>query len=205
MSTTATLATLMATTLLMPVAKNETKNGKTTRVEVGTVEVFSPSLLAFGIQSEPTGLNEATGELTYASQQDQWAYNAIVAGVKANARNRLVAGSTALRPGAKLPTTLEELVTPAENTSTVLADRRALFDMFKNFLSTQGKSEAVNRLLVGFIEKPDLLALQPEDKRAKIKPYFEDFGNSVAERLNDWQGEYLMNVIEQCDAAEVEF
>lgn len=189
----------------MPVSKNVTKNGKVERENVGVVALFAPALSDFGLSVEPTGQDATTGELTYATAQDQFLYNSLLAAVKANGRNRLVSGSTTLRPGAKLPTTLEELVTPSENTSTVLADRRALFDYFKGYLAAMDKPDNIKRLLTGFLEKPELLALQPEDKRQKIKPYFEQFGSEVEERLNEWQADYLINVIAQCDAEEVDF
>lgn len=195
----------LSVAITMAVSKNVEKNGKVQRENVGSVELYSPTLAAFGIQVEPTGADKETGELTYASLHDQWLYGAILAAVKSNARNRLAPGSVACKAGAKLPTTLEELVTPSENTSTVLADRRGLFDFFKGFLATMDKPDNIKRLLTSFLEKPELLGVQPEDKRAKIKPYFIEFGTSVEERLNEWQSDYLMSVIAQCDAEEIQW
>lgn len=190
--------------LSMEVSKNVKKGDVTERELVGTVTLYSPTLKDIGIEAEHTGRKD-DGALVYADQTQQWVYNAILAAVKANARNRLQSGSTALRAGAKLPENLLELVTPSENTSTVLADRRALFDYFKGHLAGIDKPENVKKLLLTFLEKPEMLALQPEAKRAQIKPYFEAFGEAVFERLNEWQVNYLQGVLEQCDATEVEF
>ena len=175
------------------------------RVPVGVVEVFCPDLKAFGLNVEPTGQDEKTGELTYGDTAIQWLYNAVVQATKANARNKLQSGSTELKPNNKLASTLEELTTPSETGAVVLAERRTLIQLFKGYLSNLERPENVKALLLAFMEKPDTLALQPADKRAKIKAYFEEFGASVEAQLSDWQGDYVLNVIEQCDAADVEF
>lgn len=195
----------LAAAIQMAVSKNVDKGGKTVRENVGSIELYSPTLAAFGINVEPTGADKDTGELTYANLDHQWLYSAILAAVKSNARNKLAPGSTSVKAGTKLPTTLEELVTPSENTSTVLADRRALFDYFKGFLATLEKPENVKRLLISFLEKPELLGVQPADKRAQIKPYFEQFGQTIEARLNEWQFDYLLSVVAQCDAEEIQW
>jgi hypothetical protein len=175
------------------------------REHVGFVTMFSPSLRDFGIEVDPVSQDEKTGELTYADIKVQWLYNSVLAAVKANARNKLQTGSISLKPNNKFAETLEELVTPSENASTVLADRRALLDMFKGYLATLDKPDNVKRLLLSFLEKPDTLALQPTEQRAKIQTYFEEFGGAVEDKLTEWQGEYLVNVIAQCTADAIEF
>lgn len=193
----------MTTTNIIKMEVSKTVDSK--RVPVGVVEVFCPDLKAFGLNVEPTGQDEKTGELTYGETAIQWLYNAVVQATKANARNKLQSGSTELKPNNKLASTLEELTTPSETGAVVLAERRTLIQLFKGYLSNLERPENVKALLLAFMEKPDTLALQPADKRAKIKAYFEEFGASVEAQLSDWQGDYVLNVIEQCDAADVEF
>lgn len=190
--------------LTMEVSKNIQKGGQTVREVVGSVSTFLPGLKDFGIDVEPVSVNEE-GVPSYAELTHNWLQTAITQLTKANARNRLKSGTTELKPGAKLPESLLELVTPSENNSTVLAERRGLFDFFKAYLATQDKSDTVKRLLSTFLEKPEMLAIQPEEQRAKIKPYFEAFGAEYDERFTEWQGNYLLGVIEQCDAEPVDF
>lgn len=190
--------------LTMDVTKTVKKGTGNVREPVGQVVLYAPALADFGLQAEPTA-QAATGELTYADPKVQWLYQALLAAVKANARNKLQTGSTALKPNTKLPVTLEELITPAESNSTVLAERRAIFDMFKGYLADLAKPDNVKKLLLTFLEKPDTLGLQPAEQRAKIKVYFEEFGSKVEESLTEWQADYLLNTIAQCDAEEVAF
>ena len=199
------MSVIARNTITIAVTKNVTKGSTTVREPVGSVEVYAPTLAEFGLAVEPVSQNAETGELTYAAQTDQFLYNAVLAQVKANARNKMQAGSTSLKPNNKFASTLEELITPAESTGAVLAERRALFEMFKDYLATLAKPENVKKLLLTFLEKPETLALQPEEQRAKIKVYFEEFGGSVEEKLTQWQGDYLVNTIAQCDAEAVDF
>ena len=180
----------------------EKAGGAKVREKVGEVSVYSPTLSDFGLAVEPVSQDAATGELTYAEPASQWLYNALL---KANARNKMQTGSTDLKANNKFASTLEELITPAETGSVVLAERRGLIDMFKGYLGELAKPENVKKLLLNFLEKPDTLALQPAEQRAKIKAYFDTFGGQVEDKLTAWQGDYLLNVIAQCEAEEVEF
>lgn len=190
---------------MIKMAVSKTVNGK--REEVGVQELFAPTLaeiIAAVTNAEPTGQDEKTGELVYEGRVESFLYSALIAQVKANARNKFMPGSTDLRPNAKLPETLEELVAPTvSNKGQALAERRALMDMFKEYAAGLAKPDAIKAALVMLFDKPDNLVLQDADKRAKIKPYFEEFGNSVAERLTDWQANYIEAVLNQCDAEEV--
>ncbi len=190
--------------LTMEVSKNVQKGGQTVRENVGSVATYLPTLKDFGLDVEHTAIND-DGTLVYAELPHQWLFNAVAQQVKANARNKLKSGTTELKPGAKLPENLLELVTPSETNSTVLAERRGLIDYFKAHLATLSKPDNVKRLLMSFLEKPEILALQPEEQRGKIKPYFEDFGGAYEDRFTEWQTSYLMGVIEQCDAEAVDF
>ncbi len=199
------MSTIARNTITIAVTKNVTKGSTTVREPVGSVEVYAPTLAEFGLAVEPVSQNEETGELTYAAHADQFLYNAVLAQVKANARNKMQSGSISLKPNNKFAENLQELITPSESTSTVLAERRALFELFKDYLSNLARPENVKRLLLTFLEKPETLALQPAEQRAKIKVYFDEFGGSVEEKLTQWQGDYLINTIAQCDAEEVDF
>lgn len=189
-------------TIKMAVSK--TVEGK--REEIGVIDLYAPDLKEFGLAYEPKETDEKTGELVYEDLTASFLYSAILAATKANARNKLKNGTVELRPGASLPTTLVELVTPSEgNRGQSLVERRTLIGMFKEWAAALEKPQALKDALVILFDKPENLALQDADKRTKIKPYFEDFGNAVAERLTDWQVNYIQNVLSQCDAEEIQW
>lgn len=176
------------------------------RKKLDELNVYCPSLAELGIQAEPTGTDEATGELVYASNVHKFVYGAIVQAVKTATRNKLQPQSADLRVGAKIAENLEELTTPAEgNKGTALVERRQLFDLFKQWLASAGKSETVIRVLLAFFEKPEMLLTQAPDKQAKIVALFTEFGEAASERLTDWQVSYLAQAIEIGSGAELDF
>lgn len=184
----------------------EDANGKNTRQKVGEMAIYCPVLSEFGIAVEPVDFNKETGEANYASNEHQFLYGAILQAVKTQTRNKFQPGTTDLRIGAKIAENLAELVAPSvSNKGAALVEKRALIDMFKQFLIKSGKNEAVQRLLTGMLEKTDNLLLQDEEKRGKIKGYFVDFGNEVGATLSDWQIQYLGAAVEACDQQELDF
>lgn len=198
----------MSHTIKMEVSKTVEVAGQAKRESIGFLELYAPTLEELGFEYKPASTDETTGELVYEDKVAAFLYNAVLAATKANARNKLdpKAPTLALRPGATLPANLEELVTPTvSNKGQALAERRALIESFKEWAHSLAKPDALKAALVMLFDKPDNLALQDADKRAKIKPYFEEFGNSVAERLTDWQANYISGVLDQCDAAELEW
>ena len=199
-------AVTVANLIKLPISKTvEQANGANKREQIGEIAVYCPSLAEFGIEAEPTGV-EADGALTYASDVHNFLYGAIVAAVKTATRNKFQPGSDQLRVGAKIAETLAELVAPSTgNKGAALVERRALMDMFKQWVASTGRNEAVQKMLAMMLDKTDNLLLQDTDKRGKIKQYFVDFGNATAERLTDWQANYLSNAISTCDGEELDF
>lgn len=191
----------------LPISKTvEQANGSNKREQIGAIDVYAPSLAEVGIAVEPTGQDKETGELTYESNLHNFLYSAILSAVKIAARNKFQPGTDQLRVGAKLAENLEELIAPAvSNKGAALVEKRALLEMFKQWVAGTGKNEAVQKMLAMMLERADNLLLQDADKRGKIKQYFVDFGNATAERLTDWQAAYLSAAINQCDGEELDF
>lgn len=179
-------------------------SGKGQREEVGAVELFAPTLQELGLAYEPKEQDKETNELVYEDRTAQFLYNAIVAAVKANARNKFLPGTVDLRPGATLPSNLEELVAPTvSNKGQALAELRTLKEMFKEFATGLAKPDAIKQALIQLFGSESNLSLMEASKRAKIKPYFEEFGNAVAERLTDWQVNYINGILEACDKEDL--
>lgn len=197
---------MTTTQIKFELSKTVSENGKNTRQKVGELAIYCPVLSEFGIAVEPVDFDKETGEANYASQEHQFLYSAILQSVKTAARNKFQPGTTDLRIGAKIAENLAELVAPSvSNKGAALVEKRALIEMFKAFLTKQGKNEAVQRLLTGMLERTDNLLLQDADKRGKIKGYFVDFGNEVGATLSDWQIAYLGGAVEACDQEEMDF
>lgn len=197
---------MTVTMIKLPISKTvEQANGANKREQIGEIEVYCPTLAEFGIAVEPVG-KEEDGSLKYESNEAQFLYGAIVAAVKTATRNKFVGGTDTLRVGAKIAESLAELVAPATNNKgQALVERRALMDMFKQWIASSGKNEAVQKMLAMMLDRTDNLLLQDTDKRGKIKQYFVDFGNATAERLTDWQANYLSAAIATCDGEEMDF
>jgi len=193
-------------TIKFAMSKTVSVDGKNKRQEMGNLDIYCPVLSEFGIAVEPKEFDKESGEAVYESNEAQFLYSAILQAVKTAARNKFQPGTTDLRLGAKIAENLNELTTPTvSNKGAALVERRALLDMFKQWLVKTGKNEAVQRLLVGMLDKQDNLLLQDSEKRGKIKGYFETFGNDVGETLSDWQVTFLQGAIEACDNESIDF
>ena len=192
----------MSTSIKFQLSK--TVNGK--REALGTMDIFCPTLKDFGVDIEPTAKDEATGELTYATDAANWLYSSIVQAVKAAARNKFMPQTDTLRPGASVAANLAELVAPATgNKGAALVERRQLLDSFRAWLASTGKNEAVQKLLTGMLDKTDNLLMQDAGKREKIKGYFTAFGEANVDSLTAWQINYLSSAVEACDQEQIDF
>ena len=178
------------------------------RVPMGSYAFYLPSLKDFGIEAQATSVvDPETGEvvgLTYESIPHQWLGKAIEAAAKSQSRNKLFPGTADLRPGAKMPENFLEVVTPTEGKggSVILAERHALFASWADYVKTLDKSDAVKRLLVLFVRTPDALLPQPEKIKQTTASYLVEFGTAQAEKLTEWQGNYLNGILEACAGEE---
>ena len=181
-------------------------DGKKKREKLDDLQVYCPTLKEFGIDVEPTSIDEKTGEAVYEGNAASWLYSAIVQAVKTAARNKFQPQTATLRVGAKIAENLEELVAPAvSNKGAALADRRALLDMFKQWLAAKGLAEAAVKLLYNMLDKPESVLMFDPAKQEKIQAQFIAFGEANNDRLTDWQAAYLSNAIETCSGQELDF
>lgn len=176
----------------MPVSK--TVNSK--RVAVGIVEVTTPLLadvLAVIATAEVKEIDKEDGLPVYSTEEANWVFSAVVAKVMATARNKMQAGSTALKEGLSIPTTWAEFV--AEGTrggGAALANMRDCKAAFAAYINTLGKSEATtNQLILWFSNKP-LLASQASVSKGKFLSYVEQF----AETLNEADADRFLRTLE---------
>lgn len=189
----------------MVVSKKEEVKGVVQYVEQGKIEVFYPLLSDLGFSVEPTKDDEE-GFPVYEDSKAQYAFDAVLAAVKAAARNKLKPGTATLKDGASIASTLEELLEGGgANRGDALAAVREMLAAFKTWLPSTGKKETVQAAVYDLAANRGGLKLQTADRKQKFLGYLSDF----AETLNEAQAarfERPLKALEECceavDAAD---
>lgn len=185
----------------MEVSKKEEVDGKPQYVKQGEVVVAYPILSDLGISIEPKE-SDTDGFPVYADEKVQYVFDAVLAAVKAQARNKLVSGTATLKPGLSIATTVEELLESGGNKGDALAAIREFLAAFKAWLPSTGKAEKVQAAVYNLARSTATVSLQPDDKKVKFSTYLQDF----AETLNSEQAarfnRALMNLNEACTAGD---
>lgn len=179
----------------------------------GSVDVAYPLLMELGIPIEPKGFykdNENTETITadgtgfpvYDDEKVQYTFDSVIAAVKAQARNKLESGTAKLKPGLSIATTVAELLESGGNTGAALQVLRDMLQAFKAFLTKTGKSDKVQAAIYELVRNKNVIALQAEDKKAKLKGYIEQFAATLtAEQAAAWE-RHLIAVSEACDTVD---
>ena len=200
----------LAVTISLVISKQE--GGK--RVEIGQVACYVPTLKAFGLDVEPkaddagNAVLDSDGLPVYEAQENAYLFAAVVNWAKASARSKTLPGTSDVRPGQTLPTTLAELSTPAVRSgSAVLAERHALIALWVSFVDALPNQPAVKALAKQFMKAPDTLLAQPEKVKTAMSGWVEAFAAEHAEKLTDYQMSHLEGVIATAeeDAASLEW
>lgn len=177
------------------------------RVAVGDVSIFIPTLSEFGLATEQA-VDEAgapavsDGLPVYKSQAANWLQEAIAAAVKAQARNRLISGSTTLKPGAAISTTLEQLVAETERVGggEALKTIRDCKVDFAAWVAGLGKSASTQDTLNVMFANKSSLRLQPQGHKDKMVDYVSQFAESLdADKLARYS-RYLESVQDAAQA-----
>lgn len=164
----------------MPVSKKDEKTKK--YVEQGQVEVTVPVLadiIPF-MGAKETGTEE--GVPVYESPEANFVMSAIMAYVKAGARNKLVSGTADVKDGLKIPETWAEFTAEGvRGGGEALAIQREAKSEFADFMAKSGKSEAVISTLVTLFNNRAALQLQSDKNKAKVQAFVEAFAESLDE------------------------
>ena len=158
----------------MEVSKKE--NGA--YVKQGDIEIFYPLLSELGLSVDPTKSDEE-GFPIYSDEKVQYVFDAVLAAVKAQARNRLVSGTATLKPGLSIASTVEELLESGGNKGDALAAVREFLAAFKTWLPKTGKSEKVQAAVYELARNKASVALQSDDKKAKFAVYLSGFAETL--------------------------
>lgn len=184
----------------MEVSKTEKVAGKNQYVKVGDVNIYYPTVeeIAGFCQGAKVAKVGDDGIAEYESAEANWIQTAILSYAKANARNKLVSGSCELKEGLKIPETWEEFTAETGRSGEALAIMREAKAEFSEWISKQGKSEAVTKVLITLFNNRAALELQSQANKAKMQAYVESFAESLsAERLDRLQ-KPIENVLEAC-------
>lgn len=182
----------------MEVSKKE--NGA--YVKQGEVTIFYPLLAELGLAVEAEKFDEE-GFPIYADDKAQYAFDAVLAAVKAQARNKLVSGTAALKDGAKIAETVEELLeSGGANKGDALAAVREFLAAFKAWLPSTGKKEAVQAAVYDLAANRKGLALQTADKKQKFAGYLADFAATLNAEQAQRFSRPLLALNECCEAAD---
>ena len=158
----------------MEVSKKE--NGA--YAKVGEITIYYPLLSELGLSVEPAK-NDEDGFPIYADEEVQYVFDAVLAAVKAQARNRLVSGTATLKPGLTIASTVEELLESGGNKGDALAAVREFLAAFKAWLPKTGKSEKVQSAVYELARNKASVALQSDDKKAKFAVYLSGFAETL--------------------------
>lgn len=188
------------------VNKKSDKAGKVGYEKIGDVSIYVPLISAFGITAEQT--KDDKGELlstddglpVYAEDKANWLQDAILAAIKAMARNRLKPGTATLKDGAKIPSNFEELLAASENRNTgaALVAIRELKEKFKTWVAGLNKSAAAQQTLNTLFANKQALSLQSEANRQKMQAYITDFAGTLDEAMLAKGERYLQSLLDAC-------
>ena len=181
----------------MEVSKKE--NGA--YVKQGDIEIFYPLLSELGIDIAPTK-NDEEGFPIYSDEKVQYVFDAVLAAVKAQARNRLVSGTATLKPGLSIASTVEELLESGGNKGDALAAVREFLAAFKAWLPKTGKSEKVQAAVYELARNKASVALQSDDKKQKFSVYLSGFAETLTAEQVARFSRPLLALNEACEAGD---
>ena len=181
----------------MEVSKKE--NGA--YVKQGDVEIFYPLLKELGVSVDPEKFDDE-GFPVYSDEKVQYVFDAVLAAVKAQARNRLVSGTATLKPGLTIASTVEELLESGGNKGDALAAVREFLAAFKAFLPSTGKSEKVQAAVYELARNKAAVAIQSDEKKEKFQVYLTNFAQTLTPEQAARVARPLLGLEEACQAGD---
>lgn len=179
----------------MEVSKKE--NGA--YVKQGEVEVFYPTLEEMGIDIPSTGDDEE-GFPLYADERVQWVSDAVLAAVRAKARNKLVSGTATLKDGLSIASTVEELIAEAERSGEALANRREAIKALVAFVPAAGKSAAVQAWVAEQCKNLAGIQFQSAARKQLLTDIAEAFASSLTPEQASKFSRFLIALTEAASA-----
>lgn len=181
----------------MKVSKKEDGEYK----EVGAVKVFYPLLSELGIAIDPTG-DDKEGFPIYGDDKVQYVFDAVLAAVKATARNRLVSGTATLKEGNTIAETVEALLEGGDRNGEALKNRRDYLNAFKAWLPSLGKSAAFCQGMFDIANNAKNIPYQSEARKAALLGLITDHAATLnPEQVSLWE-RTITSIAEFCKAPD---
>ncbi len=175
--------------------------------KVGEVTIHVPTLDCFGIQAEQAKDKDGNllvdeGLPVYTTDEANWLQGAILAQVKAQARNKLVSGTAELKPGAKIATNFAELTAEGDRAGNgaALQAIRELKTAFAKWVAGLGKSAAAQALLNGLFGNKQALAVQAAENKGKMAQYVTEFAETLSPEALEAGQKYLQSLLDVCSS-----
>lgn len=186
---------------------NKKVNGKYAKVGEATIHV--PTLDEIGLNAE-IAVNqegkpeEEDGLPVYKDDKLNWVQGAILAQVKAQARNKLVPGTAEVKAGQAIATDWATLTAEGDRVGNpdALAAIREAKAAFSAWVATLGKSAAAQATLNTLFGNKQALSLQSPDNKGKMAKYVEDFAASLEAAKLERFMKYLTSVTDACNVAQ---
>jgi len=115
----------------------------------------------------------------YESDEANWVQGAMLAAVKAQARNKMVSGTAQLKDGQKIPETWAELCAEGVRDGSGLALAREFKAAFGDWVAKQGLSEAAANALTTLVSNKAALTLQSESVKKKVADRLAQFADGL--------------------------
>ena len=115
----------------------------------------------------------------YESEEANWLQGAILAAVKAQARNKLQSGTATVKDGLKIAEDWKELCAEGVRDGSGLALAREFKAAFAEFIAKQGLAEAAANALVTLVSNKAALQLQSETTKKKVEARLTAFADSL--------------------------
>jgi len=138
----------------------------------------------------------------YEADQANWVQGAVLAAVKAQARNKMKSGTADLKDGQKIAENWEELCAEGVRDGSGLALAREFKQAFADYIKTQGLSEAAANMLVTLVSNKAALVLQTQVTKDKVKARLEQFAESLESTAVEKFMRPLQSAVDSC--AEVD-
>ncbi|EDO29123.1 predicted protein [Nematostella vectensis] len=187
----------------MEVSKTiEVKGGKNYREKVGEVEVTTPTLedIAQMVVGAKVKEKDEEGLPVYETEEANWIFGAMVAAIKAGARNKLQPGSVELKGDTPIPTDWAGIVATGERGgAAALAIHKECKQAWATYVAKLGKSENTAATLVLYFNNKQALMAQPAENRQKMAKYVEEFAMGLSEEDQDRFTKPITSVLETCN------
>jgi len=177
--------------------------------KVGAVDIYVPTLEAAGFtperQKDEDGKDVVEDGLpVYKEASHNWIQGAMLAQVKAQARNKLVSGTAALKENAVIATDWDTLTAEGDrgNNGDALAAVREVKALFQKWVATIGKNQKAQETLTILFANRQSLALQTAQNKAKMEQYVGDFAATLDEAQLTRYMKYLEGVNAACSTSD---